>query len=708
MHEKPHIPQLTGIRAAAAWGIYVYHVNPLGRGAGGGFWQRVGNELHVSLMCFYVLSGFLIYYNYGQRVTHLTAGRYAQYLRNRWVRIFPLYLLLLGLTYGVYGLPTPRYLLAIHATLTQGLSPRYLATGLPQAWTLTVEEMFYLTAPMIFWAARRWTVLAPWGVLVVLGAVLGVVSGEFGFVFGRTLCGTIYCFVVGIQLAMWFLERLGRQGGLSAEEARRRARGAADGWPLWTYGGLAGMAAAVVAMSRLSGPGVPDASHHPLGAVLMLYAVPSGVGAMFWGLLTETSWLARLLASRAAVLLGASSYAFYLIHLGVFQNGLRMLLGQSWLMGFALVNGLAIVLHLGIEKPLHLGLRSHAGRADGQQAGDGRWPQVWTLQSRLAVAALVLLAVAGPAVDFVWQRTRGARPWSSFLWTLRAEQRLATGRGEEALADCGRAIEHWPAYAEPYLLRAKWQLSQQEISAARADLERAVALRPAAAQGEYLLGLAYWAQADRTRAGEHLRRALAADPASSDARYQLGKLEWERGRPTEAVALLSALPATRRQEPEVELLLARAWTDSGAGDRAIALYRRVLAAAPRTAEAAGELAWLLAVRPQASEADGREGVRWAQRACELTRFEEPVWIDVLAAAHARAGDFGEAVATERRALEVARGADGAVGRGERAEPSTAAELAAWEARGSGYARREVYTETPVRRRVRRDAVAAEK
>ena len=41
---------------------------------------------------------------------------------------------------------------------------------------------------------------------------------------------------------------------------------------------------------------------------------PFPIVALYYGLATENSWLRRVLGSRAFVLLGRSSYVFYLIH----------------------------------------------------------------------------------------------------------------------------------------------------------------------------------------------------------------------------------------------------------------------------------------------------------------------------------------------------------------------------------------------------------
>jgi tetratricopeptide (TPR) repeat protein len=49
--------------------------------------------------------------------------------------------------------------------------------------------------------------------------------------------------------------------------------------------------------------------------------------------------------------------------------------------------------------------------------------------------------------------------------------------------------------------------------------------------------------------------------------------------------------------------------------------------------------------------DGKKAVANATKACDLTRWEEPSVLDVLAAAYAESGDFEKAVKYEKQALE---------------------------------------------------------
>jgi hypothetical protein len=124
-------------------------------------------------------------------------------------------------------------------------------------------------------------------------------------------------------------------------------------------------------------------------------------------------------------------------------------------------------------------------------------------------------------------------------------------------------------------------------------------------------------------------------------------------------------------------LLRKGWADaelnqgmiSTANQRfsdAIIHYQRVLELDTNSVPALNNLAWLLATASDPQLRNGKEAVRLAERACQLTQYKVAFLVGTLAAAYAEAGRFDDAAtnAQEARVLAVAHGQNEIAGTNE--------------------------------------------
>jgi twitching motility protein PilT len=81
--------------------------------------------------------------------------------------------------------------------------------------------------------------------------------------------------------------------------------------------------------------------------------------------------------------------------------------------------------------------------------------------------------------------------------------------------------------------------------------------------------------------------------------------------------------------------------------------RDVLKKNPDSVDALNNLAWIMATNENAKLRNGREAVKCAERAFQVSQGKDPAILDTLAAAYAEVGEFPKAVAVARKAIDMA-------------------------------------------------------
>ena len=301
-----YFPALTGVRALAAYLVYAHHVR-LPEGSLPKVLEKLIAGGGAGVTIFFVLSGFLIAYRYEAVLKEKTIA-FGTYMLRRFARIYPLYLVLSVFTL-LWQQNDSGWEWFLNLTLLKAFFEKEKYTGILQGWSLTVEESFYLLAPLLFYGFRKSVstvvlLLAFGCLLVFIAKQAGATSffNSYDLMLGWSLFGRSFEFYCGYKLAQY----------LKAKRTHER-KGSLFTW-LGSLGILAGLVIIGYAIEQ------QFVFEFPLSPFLLFnnFVFPLAITLWFYGLVTERTLLSKLLSSKLFHVLGKSSYAFYLIHFGWF------------------------------------------------------------------------------------------------------------------------------------------------------------------------------------------------------------------------------------------------------------------------------------------------------------------------------------------------------------------------------------------------------
>ncbi|MDG2534312.1 acyltransferase [Sphingomonas sp. HITSZ_GF] len=181
----PELKALTSVRGIAAWFVVLFHIRfALG---------LPDPEMHLlakgylAVDFFFLLSGFVIWMTWGDRIRTGGLSVVPGFLRRRIARVWPLHLVLLA--FGVAIAATleltgrgsdqfPWHELPLHILLLQNWGFTEHLTWNDPAWSISCELAAYLLFPLLA-LAMDWRRVPSWGLIAAVAALLALLHAIF-------------------------------------------------------------------------------------------------------------------------------------------------------------------------------------------------------------------------------------------------------------------------------------------------------------------------------------------------------------------------------------------------------------------------------------------------------------------------------------------------------------------------------------------------
>lgn len=353
LENKKFIPSLTGLRAICAYGIFFYHIEPFAGGANPVL-HTVVSQFYSFIPFFFVISAFVIFHTY-YTANGYTVREYYNYFINRFARIFPILVLLntavffllfrdgqLSITDAI-----KQYLLNI--SLLKGFSSELLLTGIGPSWTNSVEEIFYLLAPITFVYIHRKFFLAKGTLLVYAAGVLITFlfirfpfSGFFSdylFTAYFTFFGRVFEFACGIYLAALYK-------GIYQNKLLEKYKNATL---------PAGILLLILCYTLLFYIAryyqVAHANETWQGVVVNNFMFPVAIFLILYSLLYCKTLFQKFLSQPFMVTLGNSTYSFYLLHTTFVLSYIYKYVSRNPVIAFVCMVVVSYIFYKLIEQP---------------------------------------------------------------------------------------------------------------------------------------------------------------------------------------------------------------------------------------------------------------------------------------------------------------------------------------------------------------------
>ena len=151
----------------------------------------------------------------------------------------------------------------------------------------------------------------------------------------------------------------------------------------------------------------------------------------------------------------------------------------------------------------------------------------------------------------------------------------------------------------------------------------------------------------------HHKEALRINPKNPKAHNNLGNALAQKGYMQKAIYHFKKALEIKPDYAGVYYNLGKISANLGKIDEAVHYYQNALHYKPNMEQALYNLSMIFACNKDEKYRNGPEAIRMAKRLCKITRYNQPLPLDALAAAYAETKEFDKAVITAQKALKTA-------------------------------------------------------
>ncbi len=245
------------------------------------------------------------------------------------------------------------------------------------------------------------------------------------------------------------------------------------------------------------------------------------------------------------------------------------------------------------------------------------------------------------------------QPDDHLRWVNLANTALGEGNLDRAIEYYRGALRLNPKNPGVNLVMGLCLARQMNFREAISYYREAILMQPANLEAHIHLGDALTQLGDFDSALTNYLAAINLKPDLALPHLNAGTICAQTGRFDEALKHLRNAVRLNSGDTLAHFHLAAALAKSGDAQSAIAEYEEAIRLNQDLIPALNNLAWLRATHPDANLRNGREAVRLAEQACDLSQRREAFALGTLAAAYAEAGRFPDAISTAEKAIELA-------------------------------------------------------